>query len=266
MLTLIPATSAAPVWDVNYMRGFPFLFLLLFPYTKGDEGLTFHKFREFGETVMVDKMNNAYNYILYIGRDTTLYDINGDENKVPYHYFYQSLFIADSLDTFAGKIEDIPLKVLVDTLSSVQIPFYPDIPVNLPGSQIPEWVEKNRRMVNAYPVYIWNSTNKITSIPVQGVTTEIIQEAKDEKGNWLPIEYRVSGLCDDGMCDYILESNYYVVTTVYKYSGEFETDLRVKFRRGKNVYYSNTFRGSINRGQLDLNEYSNKPENFLEGE
>jgi hypothetical protein len=246
--------------------GLSFLFLLLFSYQKGDERLTFHKFQEMGETLTVGKMNSSYNYILYIGKDTTLYDINGDKNTVPYEYFYQRSFNAKGVDTLADKIENVPLRVLIDTLSSVQIPFYPDIPKDIPGAQISEWAEKSRRMVTAYPVYIWNPTTKITSIPVQGVATEIIQEAKDKNGNWRPIEYWVSGFCANGVWEYILKPNYYVVTSIYKYSGEFKTDLRIKFRRGGKIYYSNSFRGSINRGQFALNEDFKRPDKFLEGE
>lgn len=246
--------------------GLSFLFLLLFSYEKGDETLIFHKFREIGETLTLDKMNSSYSRVLYIGKDTTLYDIHRHGNQVPYNYFYDPHPFIERPDTMADKIESAPLKILVDTLSSVQITFYPDIPEDLPGSQFSEWVEKSRRMVNGYPVYIWNPTTKITSIPVQGVSTEIIQEAKDENGNWRPIEYRVSGFCANGAWEYILEPNYYAVTSIYKYSGEFETNLRVKFRRGDKVYYSNSFRGSINRGQFALNEHFNRPDNFLERE
>lgn len=248
------------------MKRVPFLLIVLLFSCDSEAQLIFHKFREVGQTLTLDKMSNSYNFILYIGKDTTLYDINADENKVPYSYFYQPLFIADSLDTLANKIESVEFKIIIDTLSCVQIPFFPDIPENLPGPQIAEWTDKNRRMVNAYPVYIWNSTDKITSIPVQGVATETIQEAKDENGNWRPIEYWVSGFCGNGMWDYILKSNYYAITSVYKYSGEFETDLRIKFRRGNKVYYSNSFKGKINKSQFEIDKYFNRPHNFLDNE
>jgi hypothetical protein len=133
-------------------------------------------------------MNANYNNILYIGKDTTLYDINAEENKVFYSYH-------DSLDPQADKIEDVEFKIIVDTSSSVQILYFPDFPDSLLGPQIQEWMDKNRRMVNAYPVYIWNSTDKITSIPVQGVTTATLQEAKDENGIWRPIQYAASCYC-----------------------------------------------------------------------
>jgi hypothetical protein len=239
------------------------LIVLLFSCEKEGK-LIFHKFNEEGQTLVVDKMNNAYNYILYIGKDTTLYSMNNDESQVPYNYFYQPLFIPDGLDTLRGQIKNIDFKVFVDTSSSVLIPFYPDVPEDMPGPQISDWRDKNTKMVNAYPVYIWNPTSEITSIGVQGVTTEIIQEAKDEKGNWRPIEYWVSGFCGNGKWKYILEPNYYVITSVYKYSGEFETDLRVKFKRGNSVYYSNKFRGKINRHQFNPPEYANSPRYFLE--
>jgi hypothetical protein len=244
-----------------------FLIVLLFACEKdADMDFVFHKFSEGGQTLIVDRMNNSYNYILYIGTDTTLYDINGDDDKVPYKYFYQPLLIADSLDSLAEELENVSFKILVDTASSVQIPFYPDVPEDIPGPQISEWTDSNRKMVNAYPVYIWNPTDKTTSIPVQGVATEIIQEAKDEKGNWRPIEFWVSGFCGNGKWDYILKPNYYAVTSVYKYSGEFQTDLRIKFRRGTKVYYSDSFKGTINKKQFETGEYFNRPDNFLDNE
>lgn len=228
--------------------------------------LIFHKFNETGESLSIDKMNDFYNYILYIGKDTTLYNVAEDESKVPYNYFYQPLFVPDSLDSLAGQIADVPFKILVDTTSSVQIPFYPDVPTDLPGPQISEWIDKNQKMVNAYPVYICNPTDKTTSIPVQGVTTQIIQEARDEKGDWRPIEFWLSGFCGNGKWEYVLKPNYYIITSVYRYSGEFETDLRVKFRRGAKVFYSNSFKGSINKKQFNPDEHFNEPHNFLEGE
>lgn len=239
------------------------LIVLLFS-CETEEKFIFHKFNEEGQTLKVDEMKNSYNYILYIGTDTTLYDINSDDDKLPYDYFYQPLFTADSLDSLAGQIQNITFKILVDTASSVQIPFYPEVPEDIPGPQISEWIDKNRKMVNAYPVYIWNPTDKTTSIPVEGVTTEMIQEAKDENGNWRPIEFRVSGFCGNGKWNYILKPNYYVVTSVYKYSGEFQTDLRIKFRRGTHVYYSDSFRGAINMKQFQTREYFNSPYNFLD--
>jgi hypothetical protein len=67
-----------------------------------------------------------------------------------------------------------------------------------------DWVRENKEHVAAYPVYIWNSTDSTTSIPMEGVETEMIQEAKDEKGNWRPIEYHIYGFCGNGYWDYIL--------------------------------------------------------------
>lgn len=227
--------------------------LLLFLFScKKEAELVLHKFQEQGpNTLKVEKMLVSFNYILHIGKDSTLYDINQDENSVPYNYFYQPLFIPENVDTLAHLIKQVQFRVLVDTSSRVQIPFYPDIPNDIPGPQISNWIDEHRKMVNAYPVYIWNPSDKITTIPVEGVTTELIQEAKDENGEWRPIEYATNGFCGNGKWNYVLMPDYYAITSVYKYSGQFETELRVKFTRGNKDYYSNIFKGKINPKQFE---------------
>lgn len=249
------------------MKKASYFLLALLLSCKGTTELPFHKFNEVGESLSVNKMNSTGNRILHIGKDTTLYNIHSTDNNVPYEYFYQPfVFIVDHKDTLADRIKAIPFKILVDTTSSVNIPFYPEIPQDIPGDQISEWFDKNKKMVNAYPVYIWNPTDKITSIPVQGAVTEAIQEAKDEQGNWRPIEFWVSGFCGNGYWDYILMPNYYVVIGILKYTGEFQTELRVKFRRGNQVFYSKPFKGSINKEQFNPEEHFHDPYNYLEFE
>jgi hypothetical protein len=246
-------------------KALPILVSLVLPWSTQAQ-LIFHVFDPppSKAPLAVNKMSNAYNYILFLGNGAMLYDINDDRAELPYHYFYQPHMIPDdSIDTMRDKIVAVPFEILVDTVNLVQIPYYPDVPLDLPGPEIMNWIERHRLMVDAYPVYIWNATDQVTSIPVEGVTTQMIQEARDADGNWRPIEYRVGSYCGNGMRDYILEPGYYVMTSIYKYTGDFETDLRVKFRRGDKVYYSNTFRGYINVKQFRHDEYFHEPENFL---
>jgi hypothetical protein len=209
----------------------------------------------------LDKMYPGYNNILFIGKGNTLYNITAEET-VPYDYFYQPA-ATDAPDT---SLKHVSLKVFVDTLNTVPISFSPEAPEGLSVGAYTEWTVRNKRGVAGYPVYIWNSTAQITSIPVNGSATELIQEAKDEKGSWRPIEYWTDGFAGDVPWQYILEPDYYVITGVYKYTGEFKTDLRIKLKRGGKVFYSESFRGSVNKGQFKVPQYFSKPDSFLDEE
>jgi len=244
-------------------KGLYLVILLLFSCNPQVEHVI-HKFDQPGEPLTVEKMNNAYNHIYYIGNSDRLYDIDGDNTKAPYDYFFDTSLTTDTTDQLGSKIKNVPLEVFVDTSSSMRMPFYPDIPEDLPGSQASEWMDKNKKIVSGYPVYIRNLTNEITSIPVTGVATEIIQEAKDENGNWRPIEFWLGGFCGLGTWSYILKPGYFIITSVYQYHGEFKTEMRIKFRTMNNIYYSNTFHGQINKSQFKPNEYFNTLNYFLE--
>ncbi|HEV8515790.1 MAG TPA: hypothetical protein VGQ59_21060 [Cyclobacteriaceae bacterium] len=176
----------------------------------------------------VKKMEGAHNHTAFLGKDTSIYDLALDStNTIPYEYFFQA-FTNPNAKEIEKNIFDAHLEIIVDTSNSIAISFYPD---DLPGDQITDWVNRNKENVVAYPVYIWNSTDITTSIPMQGSATEMIQEARDETGNWQPIEYFVYGFCGNGYWDYIVKPGYFFITSIYKYTGDYQTELRVKFRR-----------------------------------
>ena len=43
---------------------------------------------------------------------------------------------------------------------------------------------------------------------------------------------------------------HYISTSIYKYYGDFKTELRLKFKFGENIIYSNTFIGNIQYSQF----------------
>jgi len=239
---------------------------------KQDEGQKEFVFQKFtdnssAEVLNLDKMYPGSNYILFIGKGTTVYNVHSAAETVPYDYFYQP----DETDAADTTIKHVALKVLIDTANTVKMPFWPEIPDGLQIGEYNQWKERNKRYVAAYPVYIWNSTRQITSIPVNGTMTEMIQEARDEKGVWKPIEYRIGDpggiMIDADPWQYILQPDYYVITSVYKYTGDFKTDLRIKFKRGDKIFYSQSFSGRINKKQFELPPFFSKPEySFLDGE
>ncbi len=228
--------------------------------------LALHNFAKIniGNELSLDEMGEAYNYIHFIGIDTVVYkvDKNKDSVNIPYNYIYNP-FINRNFKK-RKKVLSNQFLIYVDTTNLIEVPYYAKIPNSVEGIDIINWSDTHKKQVVAYPVYIINKLDKSTSIPVRGIATEMIQEAKNENGDWRPIEYRVRNFCGLGYREYILKHNYFVISSIYKYTGNFSTELRIKFRNQNQVFYSNIFNGKINKNQFKLDEYYNSPENFLE--
>ena len=117
--------------------------------------------------------------------------------------------------------------------------------------------KRNKIHYQTSPLYIYNNTNNnvqlLNSIINGGLY--FIQEAKDQSGNWQPIEYLISRkICRTVTENLSLKPKHFFVSTVKKYKGEFKTKLRVKFWTGLNIYYSNEYDGEINLSQLNKNK------------
>jgi hypothetical protein len=225
------------------------LLILVFSACHSDKDLILHSFNSKSEKfASLDKMGSAYNIILFLGKKDTLYDLKSDSKNVPYDYYCP--FIGREHNKIKDLVKNLPLKVFVDTSNFVNIHFFPEPPLHLKGEELSIWENENICLVTGYPVYIFNFNNNYTSVDTEGPTVSLLQEAKDDDGNWKPIEYRVPAMCGNGYADYILAPYYYIITSIYKYSGDYNTEIRVKVTRGKESFYSNTFRGSINKGQF----------------
>lgn len=171
------------------------------------------------------------------------------------------------------------LRVVVDTSQIVSVPDYTDNSfVNLhEGETVKEIYESeltflskyykpSTKLVEAYPVLIKNVSDSVRNIETQEGWIYMIQEALNEQGNWQPIEYiDYRAVCGNSFGNSKLLPNEYLISKIYKYAGDFETKLRVKFSTHKEVYYSNEFTGRINRSQFELPEYlSDKKEHLNE--
>jgi hypothetical protein len=110
-----------------------------------------------------------------------------------------------------------------------------------------------KRLIDVYiktiPVFIVNQTNTAKLIVSNCNSLYIIQEALDTDGQWKPIEYYNEE--DWGGSYFELKPGYYIMTQVFKYSGPYNTKLRLKFTNGDNEYYSKEFVGSINPKQFN---------------
>lgn len=122
----------------------------------------------------------------------------------------------------------------------------------------------NKTYVKALPVYMVNQTKKSLFISEQDAQLILIQEAKNKHGKWQPIEYFRFSSCGNSYGDYILRPNYYLMTKVYKYKGEFETLLRIKMISDTNTVYSKPFKGSVNLSQFKIVKTRNLRHQFLD--
>ncbi|MGB3119925.1 MAG: hypothetical protein WBE58_13975 [Verrucomicrobiales bacterium] len=73
----------------------------------------------------------------------------------------------------------------------------------------------------------------------------IICEARDQSGEWKPIEYLSSSFCGNSYHSVYLPSGHYWEFSAPVYSGSLKTKLRYNLQ-GKQPTYSNEFDGSIN--------------------
>ena len=97
----------------------------------------------------------------------------------------------------------------------------------------------------AYPVLITNNTGKTVQVGY-GRHLKLILEARDQYGNWRPLERSFLYACGTGVADIVLPPDQCVLTSVKIFRGEFQTELRLNLEG----HYSESFHGSINLSQL----------------
>lgn len=115
---------------------------------------------------------------------------------------------------------------------------------------------ETKNFVQAYPLFVFNRTDSIVEIDLKEGRLIMIQEAKNEKNEWLPIEYNETYIiCGNSMNYKNILPNYYVLSKVFKYKGAFKTKLRVKLYAHNKIYYSNEIEGTINLEQFEIPKY-----------
>ena len=135
--------------------------------------------------------------------------------------------------SYERMMNDRNFKVYVDTTQTVAIE------------------DEKETTCKAYPVFLVNETKRDLYLNLEDGKVTMIQEAKDENGNWQPIEEWWYSDC--GNSDYMVTFRPRKVgmTRIRQYDGSFETELRVKIGTGTGDFiYSHTFRGRINKSQL----------------
>lgn len=116
-----------------------------------------------------------------------------------------------------------------------------------------KYYKPSDHMVQGYPVMIQNISDSLKSIETQEGWIYMIQEAIDPDGQWKPIEYiDYSVVCGASRGASKLIPGEYLISKIYKYSGNFKTKLRIRFSTHKEVYFSNEFVGSIDLSQFEI--------------
>ncbi len=122
-------------------------------------------------------------------------------------------------------------------------------PKNL-KSQGFHWVEDKPK--GYFTAYLVNNSDSTFKTSQQDGSLIMIQEAMDEQGQWVPIEHWVRSGCGNSYHQLTLEPGHYVMIPIKEYKGSYHTKIRLKMRRrrGSNIFYSEPFKGSIDPSQF----------------
>ncbi len=132
-------------------------------------------------------------------------------------------------ESFDDYFHDRPVNREIQTWESVKLKVHIDLTQS---------VQNYGR--DAFPVLVENATNDTVQVGY-GYYVPIILEAKDNKGNWRPLEYLHVYQCGNGVRDILLPPKEFTVTSVVKTSGSFRTKLRLNL----GASYSREYVGSI---------------------
>ena len=100
-------------------------------------------------------------------------------------------------------------------------------------------------------VYIVNATHDPISFEVQDGRLSVVQEAQNEEGEWVALERLRGAWCGNSFYDVELASFDGWRGVVRRYSGSFETRLRLTLLRdGQPPLLSSEWEGSVNPSQL----------------
>ena len=112
-----------------------------------------------------------------------------------------------------------------------------------------------------FSIYIKNNSKDTLKLQTQDWHSYIIQEAKDNNGNWKPIEYWSYSDCGNSYGSEKMEPEKIIKTESEKYSGDFKTKIRFKLNQNDEIYYSNQIDCNINLSKFEIS--TELKENYL---
>ena len=110
-------------------------------------------------------------------------------------------------------------------------------------------VSKRKKIAQAFPVIIENITKKTNvTVPLHRGCANIIQEAQNNKGEWVAIENFTNEKI--GGFYYKIYPKQYVYTKTPIYYGTDTTSFRISMALDDTTYYSNTYESTIQKWML----------------
>lgn len=113
----------------------------------------------------------------------------------------------------------------------------------------------SKQLFQSLPILIYNPSHDTIIFQLYNGKIKMKQEAKDEDGNWKPIEYWQNIICGTGQAKAIILPLQVLVLKIYRYNGPFKTEMRIKLEKDGRIFYSNTFFGTINTSQFEVPKY-----------
>ena len=109
---------------------------------------------------------------------------------------------------------------------------------------------KKARWVQGFPVIIENTSKSRTmSLPVYRGCAKIVQEAKNKNQEWIEIERFTKEKL--GNFFYKIAPQQYIYTKIPIYEGKDSTTFRVRLILEDTIFYSNSYKSSIQRWMLN---------------
>lgn len=103
-------------------------------------------------------------------------------------------------------------------------------------------------------IYLKNNTKDSLKLSKQDWHLYLIQEAKNEKGEWKPIEYWSYSWCGNSYLSENIETQKIIKTETEKHNGTYETEIRFKILIDNEILYSNSLKSKIDLTQFIIPE------------
>lgn len=214
-----------------------------------------------GKAYKTSEMQVPVNDIIYIGYLTDTINLNKYDrytynNYLDFQDYEDSSIVKNGLKIFISNRQ-----LLTIDLEDFSIPPPPTIIKDSDDFEFDsvattktfnKWRERPRNYIQAFPVFIYNPSKDTVYLDQQDGRVIMIQEAKDENGVWKPIEFWRYSWCGNSYGAEGLLPNALAVVKVFKYDGDFETEIRLKLKNGDKIIYSDSFKGTINKSQFEL--------------
>lgn len=105
-----------------------------------------------------------------------------------------------------------------------------------------------------FPIYVVNENTRTKMFVAKDSYVFGIQEAINDTRyhSWLPIECKPLFFCGNGYCGLMVQPGEFVMFLAPKYEGEEKHDMRIRLQIGENLYFSPTYKGTMNPKQFEI--------------